>query len=107
MLRAMKPSLRTYVLLNRLWFFGFVVLVLGLASAGVDVVPVIVIALAFAGFSFAVFAPRRPWWGADVRAAMADRQTVRRWAKQDLIAFVILLVAVPVMVGIFTALQQP
>ena len=103
----MTPSLRAYVLLNRVWFFGYVILVMLLAWTGVDIVAIVAVGVVFPVVAITLLNPHRSWWGPEVHSTIGNQQAVRRWAKQDLIVLVILLVAVPVVLGIVTALQQP
>ena len=102
----MTPSLRTYVLLNRLWFFGMIVLVMILAWLGVDLVPIVLIGVGFAVVAITVLNPHRSWWGPEVHAAIGNQQAVRRWAKQDLILFGVLIVGGPIVLIIVTSLVQ-
>lgn len=102
----MTPSLRTYVLLNRLWFFGMIVLVMILAWVGVDIIPIVLIGIGFAAVAITVLNPHRSWWSDEVHAAIGNQQAVRRWAKQDLILFGVLLVGGPIVLIIVTNLLQ-
>ena len=102
----MTPSLRTYVLLNRLWFFGMIVLVMILAWLGVDLVPIALVGVGFAAVAITLLNPHRAWWGPEVHAAIGNQQAVRRWAKQDLLLFGVLIVGGPIVLIIATGLLQ-
>jgi hypothetical protein len=97
-------SRRLYVVLNRAWFYSFVVLVGVLARIGPDISAAVgavaILSLAYTLVTVAVLNPRRSWWGPEVHGLIGNRSLVRKWAAQDLVVVVLLVIFAAILTGI-------
>jgi hypothetical protein len=93
-----------YLVLNRAWFYVFVFLIVVVArlspEVGAGIGAVVFLSLAYTLVTVVVLNPRRKWWGPEVHGLIGNRSLMRKWAAQDLVVAVLLIILAAILTGI-------
>lgn len=88
-----NQSVRRWLRLNRVFFYGVLGLVVSIAVTGSGFEVIALLSLVYVVGAVVVFLPERPWWGQDVRYFAKDRQSVVREFRRDAIAVAVITIA--------------